>query len=376
MNLKVDQHSSAIALYSDAPFINMAFDPTRPYNELPLLPPLAVCETVDILKACIPAHAALAAYTQALRRSPVASDFLHSTALLDAAGALQLSGTPVSITTVLTQTDSNQAENVLRFVTVLRKACDQLETEPVGNTLALNLAESVSARHASIRRRGLNTGESVGLERVMTPPSGAERLQVFLDNWQRFVQQDAGDLEPLLLIAMAHYQYLAMRPFTFGNILSAQMINTLLLIEEDLMSAPGLPICTFFSRYAEQYWCYQHAVTAEQRWLDWLHFFIRAVTQTAQGMLEKLIALELLVDRIRPVLAGILPRQTDIEPILRVCVRPSCGIADLVSEGIARRQTAANHLRKLVDGSLLRESRSGKEKRFVNGSVIELFTDG
>ena len=38
----------------------MAFDPTRPYNDLPELPPLADIESHRLLKACIEARAALA----------------------------------------------------------------------------------------------------------------------------------------------------------------------------------------------------------------------------------------------------------------------------------------------------------------------------
>lgn len=62
----------------------MAFDPGKPYNDLPPLPPQADIETRAVLKACIEARAALAELKQAGELIPNQAVLINSIPLLEA----------------------------------------------------------------------------------------------------------------------------------------------------------------------------------------------------------------------------------------------------------------------------------------------------
>ena len=65
-------------------YLNMSFNPNKPYNELPSLPPKAAIESIQILKACIPARAALAELKQAGELIPNQSLLINALPLLEA----------------------------------------------------------------------------------------------------------------------------------------------------------------------------------------------------------------------------------------------------------------------------------------------------
>jgi len=54
--------------------------------------------------------------------------------------------------------------------------------------------------------------------------------------------------------------------------------------------------------------------------------------------------------------------------------QPYCRIANLVEAGIAQRQAAARYLKALVEIGVLEERAFGREKLFLNTSLLELLT--
>ena len=62
----------------------MTFNASQPYNELPYLPPKATLESIQILKACIPARTALAELKQAGELLPNQGLLVNALPLLEA----------------------------------------------------------------------------------------------------------------------------------------------------------------------------------------------------------------------------------------------------------------------------------------------------
>src|SRR5690349_2501911 len=65
-------------------FLNMTFNSSHPYNDLPYLPPKAILENIQILKACIPARIALAELKQAGELLPNQGLLINALPLLEA----------------------------------------------------------------------------------------------------------------------------------------------------------------------------------------------------------------------------------------------------------------------------------------------------
>lgn len=66
------------------------FDPNRPYDDLPPLPPASELETHPILKLCIQAHTALAELRQAGELIPNQAMLINIIPLLEAQGSSEI----------------------------------------------------------------------------------------------------------------------------------------------------------------------------------------------------------------------------------------------------------------------------------------------
>ena len=148
----------------------------------------------------------------------------------------------------------------------------------------------------------------------------------------------------------------------------------LLLVEEDLLPAPMLPLSLHVSRHADACWQALHASRASAHPEPWLRFFLGAVESAALDALARIETWETVLARLPDALTGLLPKTPSSE-LVQVCARPSFGLADVIGTGLPRRQTAAAWLARLVEGGLLREARAGKEKRLVNDAVIALLLE-
>lgn len=327
-------------------------------------------ETVTLLKAALPAHRALAACAEALIRTPLDAAALEAFSLLDAVGAVQLDGEPVDPHAALEAPAPQREATVVRQMTALGRAREL--GAPVGSTLALELAALIVGRDVSVRRGPADPGEG---GRCPPPlPQGAERLQGRLERWQDFVQRDSGDLDPLLLCGIALAEWLAIRPFTGGNVRVGQLLVQLMMVEEELLPAPLLPLSLHASRRSDACWQALHASRLAGHPAAWLRFFLGAIEASARDTSARLAHWEAYCATLPGTLESLLPKRPSAG-FLQLCARPSFGLADAIDTGLARRQTAAAWLTRLVEGGLLRERRAGKEKRYVNDAVVLLLLD-
>jgi len=344
-------------------------------NSLPLLPAPSKFETVGVLKAAISARAELAAFSQALKQSTISGAAIAAYSKLETAAALQLQGEAVELNDAIQGQYDHNEFCLAHHVAVRHDAYKHLQLRPVSSTLALDLANLLQDTPVSIRRGEEQAVESSNISDAcylkLAPPTGAERLQTLLDNWNGFVQQDSGDLDPLILCAVAHGQWLALRPFTGGNLVVGQLLTSLLMCEEDLLPVPALPLSLYFSKRAERFWRALYDAVAHGHFEEWLVFFMTAVKESAIDATRQIMQWEHLNRELQAVMNDVLPKAPSPE-LVSVCNLPSFSQADLSDAGLTRRQTATAWMQRLESTGLISEIRVGKQKRYFNNAVVSL----
>lgn len=176
-------------------------------------------------------------------------------------------------------------------------------------------------------------------------------------------------------MAVAHYQFEAIHPFTDGNGRTGRVLNILYLIERRLLSLPIL----YLSRYivlnkADDYRLLLD-VTREGQWQAWLLYMLKAVETTARWTTDKIAATRALIAETADYIQRALPRVYSHELVQVIFEQPYCRIGNLVERDIARRQTASNYLQQLCEIGVLREIRAGREKLFVHPKLVRLMTE-
>lgn len=206
---------------------------------------------------------------------------------------------------------------------------------------------------------------------IYTPPEGEVVLRELLANWVAFFDEP-GELDPLIAMAVQHYQFEAIHPFADGNGRTGRILNLLHLVRHGLLSTPILYHSRGIIRRKPAYYEALMTVTRSGDWEPWLLYMLQVVEESARWTCGKIGAIRELQGRTRNWLRESLPKIYSVELLHVLYTQPYCRIGDLVSAGVAQRQTASVWLKQLVAAGLLEEETVGREKLFVNPGFLDL----
>ncbi|MBD3646017.1 MAG: Fic family protein [Pseudomonadales bacterium] len=357
-----------------------AFDPAQPWNELPSLPPAQELETHATLKAAITAHRALAALKEAGDLIPNQAMLINTIPLLEARSSSEIENILTTTDALfrelqLGETNTDPAtKEALRYGTALWEGVESLKVRPVCTNTAIDICSTIKGSHMDIRRvPGTQLRNPVTEEVIYTPPEGQALLRDKLANWEAFLHAE-DDVDPLIRMAVAHYQFEAIHPFTDGNGRTGRVLNLLYLVEKELLSIPVLYLSRYIIQYRADYYRLLREVTAQGNWEPWIVYMLTAVANTAMWTRSKISAVRDLLEHTATYVRACAPRIYSRELIDVVFAQPYCRIHNLVDAGIAKRQTASEYLKKLVDMGVLVEEKRGRDKLFVQPKLLELLT--
>jgi Fic family protein len=183
-----------------------------------------------------------------------------------------------------------------------------------------------------------------------------------------------GVVDPLIRMAVAHYQFEAIHPFTDGNGRTGRVLNSLFHVEQGLLTLPVLYLSRYVIGHKADYYRLLLAVTRDGAWEEWILYMLRGVEATAAWTGGKIGAIRKLAAGTTEYVRQALPKIYSRELIDVIFEQPYCRIANLVEAGIAGRQAASRYLKALAAAGVLREQAFGKEKLFVHPKLMNLLT--
>jgi Fic family protein len=356
-----------------------AWRPDEPYNALPELPPATDLETRPVLKQCILARAALAELKQAAELIPNQSMLINTLPLLEAQASS-------AIENIVTTTDrlfqfQNRGEGAdpvtreaLRHSSALLEGFRALKRHPLNTRTAEQVCSRIKGTPMQVRRipgTALATGKGGSV--IYTPPVGEDLLRTKLANWERYLHE-AVDVDPLVRMAVGHYQFEAIHPFTDGNGRTGRVLNSLFLIEEELLTLPILYLSRYIIADKPDYYRLLLDVTRESAWEPWILFVMKGVEETARWTTAKIAAIRALQATTVEHVRRSAPRIYSHELVDLIFELPYCRIQNVVGKGLAGRQAASRHLKQLCDIGVLKEVAVGREKLFIHPRLVQLLT--
>lgn len=354
----------------------MPFDRAQPYNALPLLPPAVELESRAVLKQAISANRVLANLRGLAAQIPNQGMLISSIALQEA----RLSSEIENIVTTndelyLADADPDgksdpHTKEVLRYRQALFHGFQALKARPLTTNLFVEIVRLIKQTELDVRViPGTALKDDVG-DVVYTPPVGEAVIRDKLGNLEQFIHADDG-IDPLVKMAVIHYQFEAIHPFPDGNGRTGRIVNLLYLVEKGLLDIPVLFLSRYIIAHRAAYYEGLRRVTESQDWENWILFMLRAVESTAQQTYDQ-------VQRVRDLMESVRQRvQTEAQGIyskdlIEVIFRhPYTKIQFLVDAGIAKRQTASGYLRRLAKMGILHEQKRGREKYYINDALFK-----
>ena len=352
----------------------------RPYNQLPTLPPTVELETRAVLKRCIEARTALAELKQAAELIPNQRMLINTLPLLEAKDSSEIESI-VTTTDLLfqhAQDGEHQADpatkEALRYRKALHNGYQSLADRPLCTGTAVEICRTLKGMNMDIRRvPGTQLANDRTGEIIYTPPEGEDRLRDLLANWEHFLHNET-DLDPLVRMAIGHYQFEAIHPFTDGNGRTGRVLNTLFLIQEGLLNLPILYLSRYIIAHRADYYRLLLDVTRDNAWEPWLLYMLSAVEETARWTCVKIAAIRRLAEHTTHFVRAQLPKTYSRELVDVIFEQPYCRISNVVDKQIAQRQAASRYLKELVSIGVLQEVQVGKEKLFIHPKLMHLLT--
>ena len=357
------------------------FDPSKPYNDLPLLPPPAEqIENNNILKQCISARVALAELKQAAELIPNAAVLVNALPLLEARASSEIENIVTTTDKLFEFADVNEekadaaTKEALRYRSALFEGSKMVRRGMLTTDIAIQICSTIKDIDLDIRDDSATSLKNrASGEVIYTPPVGQELLIEKLNNWQAFMH-DNTDIDPLVRMAVQHYQFEAIHPFSDGNGRTGRILNILFLVEQGLLSTPILYLSRHVIQNKGDYYRLLLDVTRKQAWGPWILFILKGVEQTCVWTTDKIKAIRELMQHTSQYVQTNLPKTYSWELVVSLFKQPYCRIGNLVAAGVAKRQTASVYLKQLAELGVLREVKSGRETLFIHPKYIELLT--
>lgn len=357
----------------------MAYDPHMPHNALPKLPPKVEVETRAVLKACVTARAALAELKTAGGLIPNQAVLINTIPMLEAQASSEIENIVTTADRLFRHADDRgeaadpATKEALRYRTALHQGFRDLTERPITTRTCVEICSTIKGVDMDVRRTpGTKLMNAATGAVIYTPPEGENRLRDLLADWERFIHDDDdAALDPIVRMAIMHYQFEAIHPFTDGNGRTGRVLNILYLVERGLLAIPVLYLSrAIIARKADYYRLLQD-VTARSAWEAWALFMIDAVAETAQWTTDRIRAIRDLIESTADKVKRDAPKIYSRELVELIFVQPYARIANVVDAGIAQRQAASTYLKTLCEIGVLEEIKAGREKLFVNPGFLD-----
>jgi len=359
--------------------MSFGWTPDRPYNSLPLLPPAVDLESKTVLKRCVSARAALAGLKQVAELIPNQSMLINTLPVLEARASSEIENIVTTADRVFRHLDATQhadpaTKEALRYRLALLEGFRELARRPLSTRTAEQVCTEIRGVEMRVRRvPGTALVNDATGEIIYTPPESEAVIRELLANWERFLHEETS-LDPLVRMAAAHYQFEAIHPFTDGNGRTGRVLNSLFLIEEQLLTLPILFLSRHIIANKADYYRLLLDVTRRNAWEPWVLFMLEGVEDTANWTTAKIGAIRRLADHTIEYVRRRAPKIYSRELVDLIFEQPYCRIANLEAAGIAKRQTASKYLKALTAIGVLEERRAGRENLYLHPKLMKLLT--
>lgn len=121
-------------------------------------------------------------------------------------------------------------------------------------------------------------GQPITDARFVPPP--VPDMNAALQTLEAYLHAE-DDTPPLVRLALTHYQFETIHPFSDGNGRIGRLLVVLLLVNWKLLPSPLLYLSAYFERNRARYYDLLLSVSQRGAWRDWIEFFLQGVHEQA-----------------------------------------------------------------------------------------------
>lgn len=357
------------------------FNKEIPYNNLPLLPPKADIETKEILRKTISAGRALAQLNGTLLNLPNPTLFLDTIYLQEAKASSEVENIITTNDELYKslvadkKVENSATKEVLSYKEALWLGLEQLKKKPfITTNLCVSIVQCIKQNTASIRKTpGTKLSNTKG-EVIYTPPSGEKVIREKLANLEKFINEDES-IDPLIKMALMHYQFEAIHPFSDGNGRTGRILLLLYLKLSGLLTTPAIYLSEYIIKNKAGYYKCLRGVTEKNDWKNYILYMLDMIEETSNKGLERLNKITTTMDKTAIEIKNKLPKIYSKDLIEILFRLPYTKRQHLIDENIGNPKTVGNYLQTLEEKGFLKSVKVGKEKLYLNQRLLKILEE-
>ena len=342
-------------------------------NPLPPIPEIEMDE--EIVKLLVDANKQLVKLDTASQLISNADLFISMYVRKEALISSQIEGTQCTLDDVLdpeVEANANlDVSDVINYVKATQYALKRLERLPLCCRLIREIHEVLME---NVRGQDKTPGEfrhsqnwigpaNCSLKDARYIPPNVEDMQTAMSHLEKYINENV-DYDPLIRVALIHYQFETIHPFLDGNGRIGRLLILLYLMEQGLLTKPVIYISYFFKKNQIEYYDRISEVRRTGNFEQWIRFFLEAVSKASSDSLETIHRLSMLHDANIEKLPKTTRRKDNLRAVFDYIEQyPIIDIKRTAKELAVSYNTVAAAVRKLVEFGILQETTNAARNR-------------
>ena len=337
-------------------------------------------ETKKVLKKLASAHRALA------ELKGIVSTIPNENILINTLG-LQEAKDSSAIENIITTHDdifkadlnfnsfsSLNAKEVQNYISALKKGFALISKKKIlTNNDIIIIQSELEKNKAGFRKlpgtalKNATTGET-----VYTPPQEYAEILDLMRNLEQFINDDTiCDFDPLVKMAIIHYQFESIHPFYDGNGRTGRIINVLYLVMKDLLDLPVLYLSRYIILNKSDYYKLLQEIRETDNWESWILFMLEGVEQISKETIELIIQIRDLIFEYKNIIRNNYKFYSQ-DLLNNLFKHPYTKIEFVERDLGVSRITAAKYLNELAKDGLLKKEKLGQGNYYVNERLMDI----
>lgn len=355
----------------------MTFKPDHSF-ELPPLPPDLDQKDLfepELIQLTIKANRAIGELNGLCRAIPNPYSLLMNIPILqEAVSSSAIEGIHTTVKTLLEaqiklERDKDQAsKETLRYRKALHKGFEDLKNYKALPTRAiLNIHDRLMSNGGYFKKQENKIVK--GSKVIYTPPSPIQ-INNLISNWENYVNSSDKKIDPLIKIAISHYQFEAIHPFSDGNGRTGRILVVLQMVLYELLDWPILYVSGYLIKNRQKYYSNLLNITKSGHWLNFIKFMIKAFYEQAevtQKVIKDIIEEKNKLKQILKSKYKSIYNQALLEHLFTYPMTYPTAMGEKLN---ITYQTASKYLSDLEKAGLLLKKQSGKHVLYYNFNLL------
>lgn len=348
-------------------------------HELPMLPPRVELETVKVLKQLSKTSRALAELKGYAETIPNKNILLNAATIIEAKDSSEIENiitTHDDLYRALNKSiyASSSAKEVANYRSAMWKGCEIVRVSKIITINMIKIIQGIIEKNdAGIRKLpGTVLQNDKTSEIVYTPPEGFDTIMDYMSNLEKYINDDVDEVDPLIKLAVIHYQFESIHPFYDGNGRTGRIINILYLLLKGLLDQPILYLSSYIIKNKADYYRLLQEVRTKNAWEEWVLYILTAIEETSMETLGLIKKINIEIEKMQIEIRSSLPKIYTQELIDLLFYEFYTKTSVFEKELSISRKTAVSYLTQLESNGFIHSEKIGKERIYLNYRLLNL----